>query len=210
MKWIRLVLLFAMSSAAFGQITDLADLCASTNNTTMDVLAKGAAECVKLAFVSTTLFNGNLGGVTGANAKCQVLANEGGLPGRYVAWISTSTSEMDDGAPVFRQAVIPYWQPQFDAGNVQIASNYSSLVSGSISAFRVSELGVRLDLLGGYTDQTWTGTNSDGTVSSNTCSDWTSSSSGASGDYGEGDQPSWSNAGTASCDNTYHLYCFQQ
>ena len=40
-------------------------------------------------FVTSQQNSGNLGGLAGADAKCQSRANTGGLPGSYGAWLST-------------------------------------------------------------------------------------------------------------------------
>ncbi len=74
-------------------------------------------------FVTSTTSTGNLDGLTGANSRCQALANQAGLVGsgfgqntRFVAWLSTSTVHArdrlngasgwvrTDGRPVFNSA----------------------------------------------------------------------------------------------------------
>lgn len=49
-------------------------------------------ECKKYnrVFVTSEAYNGNLGGVTGADAKCQALADAANLGGTYRAWLSAS------------------------------------------------------------------------------------------------------------------------
>lgn len=46
----------------------------------------------KLAFVTSTLYTGNLGGVSGADAKCQERAKAANLSGTFKAWISDNAS----------------------------------------------------------------------------------------------------------------------
>src|SRR5205823_203503 len=50
--------------------------------------------CVdKVVFVTSTSYDGNLGGLTGGDAKCQARAVAAGLAGTYKAWLcSGSTS----------------------------------------------------------------------------------------------------------------------
>ncbi|MDF1562486.1 MAG: hypothetical protein P1V51_05555 [Deltaproteobacteria bacterium] len=47
-----------------------------------------AGQCTGLVFITSTQYTGNLGGVSGANQKCQQHAVNAGLPGTYKAWIS--------------------------------------------------------------------------------------------------------------------------
>src|SRR4051812_26024409 len=48
-------------------------------------------------FVSSALYSGALGGLSGADSKCQGLAAAAGLPGAYKAWLADTT-----GAPISR------------------------------------------------------------------------------------------------------------
>lgn len=72
-----LVVMLVLFAGLFAQaqITDLADLCAAETYSTMDVLAQGAAGCAKIAFVTSTLYSGNLGGTT--STICTVSNNKG-------------------------------------------------------------------------------------------------------------------------------------
>jgi hypothetical protein len=45
----------------------------------------------RIVFISSTTYNGNLGGLAGADSLCQGLANNAGLTGLFKAWLSTST-----------------------------------------------------------------------------------------------------------------------
>lgn len=51
-----------------------------------------ASESV-FVFVTSKRYDGNLGGVEGANEICQEHAEAAGLPGEYKAWISSSTEQ---------------------------------------------------------------------------------------------------------------------
>ena len=50
-------------------------------------------------FNSSTSYNGNLGGLTGADAKCQSRAAAAGLTGTYKAWLSSTTINAKDRLP---------------------------------------------------------------------------------------------------------------
>jgi len=49
-------------------------------------------ECQKYVFITSQKYNGNLGGLAGADEKCQTLAVAASLEGTYKAWLSDSTS----------------------------------------------------------------------------------------------------------------------
>jgi len=49
-----------------------------------------------IVFISLETYNGNLGGTTGADAKCQALATAEELSGTFVAWLSESTTDAKD------------------------------------------------------------------------------------------------------------------
>src|SRR5207249_1446674 len=58
-----------------------------------DALATGA----NLAFVSSATYTpGAIGGAAAADATCNALATSAGLPGTYVAWLSTTTQNAVD------------------------------------------------------------------------------------------------------------------
>jgi hypothetical protein len=46
------------------------------------------------AFASSAVYvPGSFGGLAGADEKCQTLATNAGLPGHFLAWLSTSTTD---------------------------------------------------------------------------------------------------------------------
>ena len=49
--------------------------------------------------MTSSSWNGNLGGLSGADAKCQQAANATGLGGTWVAWLSDSTHNAKDRIP---------------------------------------------------------------------------------------------------------------
>src|ERR1700734_4365982 len=52
----------------------------------------GALGEFNIAFVSSAMYDGDLGGTAGADTACRNLAHASGLPGTYVAWLGTSTA----------------------------------------------------------------------------------------------------------------------
>lgn len=167
----------------------------------------------KFAFVTSQVYTGNLGGVSGADFICQSLANAGGLPGTYKAWLSTNKLSP---AISFFKASVPYVRTD----GVRIADNWDDLVDcigGCLdNPLNRDELG-RQVVPGRLT---WTATNPDGTlftgaVGGNTfsCTNWTSASTNARALPGNVDATGeeWTRELPAvSCAVPAHLYCFQQ
>ena len=166
----------------------------------------------KTVFVTSETYNGNLGGLTGADAKCQFLATTAGLPRptTYMAWLSTSTKSP---ATRFTQSQDPYFDVK---GNV-IAQNWTELTAGNILR------PIMFDEEGSshLYDLVWTNTTIDGKSAGtdDTCQDWTSNSSADQGKVGEILDISeyWTNELSVPCDSVYNsqsinirIYCFEQ
>ena len=169
----------------------------------------------KLVFLTKNTFNGNLGGVVGADAKCQTEAEAAGLPGTYKAWLSDSLG--NSPSITFTQSTVPYVTP--DPSLTHVAENWSGLVSGALEA--EIDYAANGTLLTKYSETygIWTGTNPDGTASAQNCSNWTDGTSGTGkGDLGiplDYSNGVWSNAPTLNpnCSSQYGsnaLYCFKQ
>jgi hypothetical protein len=56
----------------------------------------GVVNGAKRVFVSSETYTGDLGGLDGADAKCQALADAAHLGGTFKAWLSTSTVDAAD------------------------------------------------------------------------------------------------------------------
>ena len=154
-------------------------------------------------FLSSTTYDGNLGGLSGADAKCQGLATAAGLPGIYKAWLSDDTS-----SPSTR--FVPSSGPYQLVTGTPIAANFTDLTDGILLALiKVTEKGGGA----GNTVYIWTNTKIDGTRDSTTehCSNWGTNAAGdgAVGDASLGDSR-WTKDNSAVCSSFRHLYCFQQ
>jgi hypothetical protein len=167
---------------------------------------QGAASCTRVVFVTATAFAGNLGGVAGADAKCQALADlspNARIKGHtFLAWVSTSATSPNAR---FTHGTMPYI-----LGNGQlVAANWQDLTDGSLM-----NTGISLDEQGhSQADVAWTGTASiNAAPSGQSCTDWTSSSPGDKGRYGNvsGNGNGWSGSGDDSCNFPSSLYCFEQ
>ena len=172
----------------------------------------GQTPCThKIVFVSSNTYNGNLGGLTGADAKCQTLANNAGLSGTFKAWLSDSS-----GSPStrFTKSNVPY---KLVNGAI-IADNWSDLTNGDIqNPINIKETGQA------YTSIVWSQTSYDGTLqtysSYNICAQWTSSSSidgyrGLSGDSrvktSQWTEWAFTTSNPPQCWSTLAIYCFEQ
>ncbi len=116
-------------------------LAAATHDFTLDVLYQGQTLCSdsiqvtieqpiltithKNVFVTSERHTGDFGGITGADAFCQSLANTAGLSGTYYAWLSDSTTSPNLR---FSQASVPYRL----VDGTTIANNWTDLTDGTL------------------------------------------------------------------------------
>ena len=156
-------------------------------------------------FLSSTLHTGNLGGLAGADAICQDLAEAAGLPGTYKAWLSDATS-----APISR--FVPSTGPYRLVNGATIAANWADLTDGRVAApINVTETGGA----SGTNTSAWTATNPDGTLGPHGhCSNWSTDTAGqqeqGSGGITTRSEGGWTSGFAGLCELGYHLYCFQQ
>ena len=168
----------------------------------------------KQVFVTSTPFQGNLGGPIGADAICQGLADAAGIGGlrAWNAWVSKIGPPPDHAKD--RIADHPY----FRLDNTPVANGVADVQSGTILApinqdeFRNTVIGG----LGNPNSQVWTGTEDNGNVSGNECSGWMDSGGppfGSRGTIGNATQidSNWTDETSSPwCNSQYRLYCFEQ
>lgn len=160
-------------------------------------------------FVTSTFYNANLGGLSGADAKCQERANTAGLGGIWKAWLS-------DGTVSASSRLVHSSDPYVRLDGVVIADNWDDLTDGNLdNPIRVDEKGNLLSSSIFYA-KVWTNTKPDGLISSSShCNNWTSGSAstgnGLSGIFMYTDGQ-WTRDGSMPCSvtNTNRLYCFEQ
>ncbi len=156
-------------------------------------------------FITATVSTGNLGGLEGADARCQNRAEAAHLPGSYMAWLSNDSASPSTRFPL--KSTGPYWTPD----RVRIANNWDDLTDGTLEAtIVVTETGFSP---GGYY-RVWTHTRPDGTaggVGNVNCQNWTSAGAGG-GDAGWCglDTAEWTENNSTDCFLLKRLYCFQQ
>jgi hypothetical protein len=185
-------------------------------------------DCIssKIVFLSSVGYTGNLGGISGADSKCQSLAEAAGLSGTYKAWLSSS-SPSESVFERFTHSPNPYML----VNGQQIAANWDDLVDGNLAfPINIDEKGITH--VAGMDPSVWTSTGywgyyDGGTLLNDTaCQDWTSTIAlflAQVGDFTRTDSQ-WTQATEPctngiddcpifrACSNTdvYPLYCFQQ
>ena len=121
-------------------------------------------ETSKCVFVTSTIHDGNLGGLGGADAICNARATEAGLPGAgsYLAWLSAGGVSPSTR---FTQAAVPYKR----VDGTTVAGDWADLVDGSLAApIQVTEGGIEV----GRGELVWTGTAASGVPEGNDCLGW--------------------------------------
>ena len=176
-----------------------------------------AGACVRVAFITSASYPTNFGGLTNAETQCQTLAQAAHLVGAFLPWLADDTQSPSTR---FTQSQVPYVR----LDGVEIAKNWSGLISGTLEApIAVDEKGHPV----ASGTEAFTGANADGTVlpkltvNSQTgdqcCNGWTTTQSSIPPWEGVGDalatSSQWSlatNTGIGGCGNAERLYCFQQ
>ncbi len=157
-------------------------------------------------FNTSTSWNGNLGGIGGAKAKCQARASAAGLGGTWDAWVSNNTS---NPASRFIKSTTRYAR----LDGQEVAQTWADLIDGTI------DVPININEFGDMSPQAdiWTGTSENGTSLNEDCSGWTASGGFLVIGY-EGRNNAinfnWSARSTCStrpnCSTMQRLYCFEQ
>jgi hypothetical protein len=174
----------------------------------------------KIVFVSSEVFNGNLGGIVGGDAHCNRLATEAGISGDFKAWLSD-----DFVSPPMRFAMstIPY---ALVDGTV-VANDWADLLDGELSSpINQTECGDPPPVgshsgpcgSGSIIHPVMTATFRWGTPAiTGNCANWTlEGEERGTAHLGDADalDPEWTytcvRSGPGMCDFTAPLYCFEQ
>ena len=157
----------------------------------------------KRVFVSSALFPGNLGGVVGANGKCQQAATAANLGGTFIAWLSVT------GDPVLPriQGTGPWYL--VDRDTLVFANKTVITTVGPNVPIDRDEQGNKV--VAGV-QLVWTGTQTDGTAGSQNCAQFAQAEPGFAGLAGQLDEKrqQWTNSQNVSCLQQLHLYCIEQ
>lgn len=151
-------------------------------------------------FVTEDAFDGNLGGLVGADQKCQDAALSGGLveAGPFKAWLSDA-----DTCPADRFDFAFSGIYQLSDGTV-LADGWSDLTDG------VLEHAIKRNQYGDYRfGDVWISTTNSGKkLKTDHCDGW--STSQATGSVGSNySYKDWNLSWTVPCDHTARIYCFE-
>ncbi|HVJ89992.1 MAG TPA: hypothetical protein VM580_09315 [Labilithrix sp.] len=159
-------------------------------------------------FITSTKYDGNLGGLTGADTKCNDAATSAGLPGKYVAWLSDTGTDARDrlsGARGWRRVDgLPFADALSSAGG-------TDLTEGKVFYPVVLDENGNSIAKG---DHVFTGTRANGkALGGYSCDSWYSESASLLAIVGSplGGSVSWTNLESlGTCNESRHLYCFRK
>jgi hypothetical protein len=195
------------------RIVNLASPIDSTDAATkgyVDAQGGGGVNLVfKRVFVTSVTYNGNLGGLSGADAKCQQRANAAGLDGTWKAIISTSQQPAINRIGYNWDCLITVTGRLIDCHTARVGANGYSIWDGSLAwgPILTDEYGNTKSI------SVWTGTLTDGTSSGSNCLSWTDQSTSILGTPGlsVSRDAGWIYRSTSSeCSNYLALYCIEQ
>ena len=107
----------------------------------------------RIVFVTSATYNANLGGLSGADSKCQELANAAGLSGNFKAWLSVAGINAKDRICVGTD--LPFKK----VNGVKVADNCADLLDGTLdSPINIDEWGNTVP----SDSEVWTGTDQSG------------------------------------------------
>ena len=163
----------------------------------------------RMIFVTSQSFAGDLGGLSGADERCQAAAEAAGLRGSFMAWLADST-----GSPATRLRQHP--GPFLRTDGTMVAASWTDLTDGALLA------PIDRDENGSPSKGTficqggevWTSTKASGDLVDPPahCADWTSvEATGTAGNVQFADSR-WADSGCTSitCQSDLPLYCVQQ
>lgn len=163
----------------------------------------------KKVFVTSVAYDGNLGGLAGADSKCQIRATAANLTGTWKAWLSDSNTSA--GSRLVH-ATVPYKL----VDETLVANNWDDLVSGNLRhAINKTEINGdppnTTSNSGAVTVWTYTQANGAMMVASKSCDNWTSNLIKGHAGNVSSTSSSWTDYTSGGiCSGTSVLYCFEQ
>ena len=153
-------------------------------------------------FVTSVTWDGlQIGGLSGADAKCADVARSTGLDAngeKWIAWLSGPGAAKDR---------LTFDGPYRLLNGTEIAADKARLSSGTLRhAIDVNEQnGAPMGEL-----RVWTGTEANGNISGSTCGGWMNDT--VLGLFGKVDTSGsgWTQSGTTACGIALRLYCFEK
>ena len=156
-------------------------------------------------FVTSQLFDGNLGGLAGADQRCQLLADNAGLTGTFRAFIAGTATDPGD-------RIIHSTSPYRLLGGTLVANDFADLTDGTLaSAIKLDEHGN--DLTNSAQVRVWTATTPFFAYAGQNCngvSDWSTTIGRTNVGLLTATDSNWIANSDQSCATPMHLYCVQQ
>jgi hypothetical protein len=162
----------------------------------------------KRVFITAARYDGNLGGLAGADAKCATAAAAVNLGGTWKAWLSDANTNAID-----RIADVGPWY--FVGLPIKVFNNKANLATLPLRPVAVTERGEVLS----SSQAVWSATDVGGKRVSSTaaysCQNWTddgftsSSQKAPTGDASRADN-GWTYSSSEYCYQSLRLYCLQQ
>jgi hypothetical protein len=176
-------------------------------------LTDGIASADHRIFVTSSTVDGAMtsgSGSTGlakADSICATAATNASLKRTYKAIISDSSTHAKDRLVISGAVYVVA-----GSATTKIAADSASLWNADTTSLLAA---IDRDEDGTYTTsvEVWTGSLADGTRELDNCTNWTTASSGTSGDIGNNGNvdAKWLEMASAStCNNSKHLYCISQ
>lgn len=176
-------------------------------------------------FVTSEVYEGDLGNLAGADRKCQDLANQAGLEGLFTAWLSNDNVSARDR---FHTKDQPYFliSKEGTASAQRIARDFGDLTDGDLeNLISVDEHGSVLcdeSMRHSESAAAWTGTSCSGEgLTTHNCDNWTATTSAtlatklhAAVGYCSHTNTEWSGGECGGfligdCASKFHLYCLE-
>ena len=179
-----------------------------SGNRIRPIAPKACRDAPHLVFVTSEIYDGNLGIFSGADFKCNELASAAGLPGIYKAWIVAQTASPHQvvASRFFRSS-----GPYLLVDGTIVATDWDDLTDGSLLVpINISETGEVRSV------EVWSNVAADGTQlgpdPSDSCNDWNESLATFDGNTGSSTEtgPGWTNHSNDTCDQQNALYCVGQ
>ena len=151
-------------------------------------------------FVTSSTYNGTVGGIEGANVRCMQRAEEAKLDGRFIAWLSTQSN------PILPRITSEGPWTLVDEETVVFATK-QAIAEGPAVVIDRDENGTKVE----NPDEVWTGTNANGTPALDlvNCGQWTQNQgNGLVGSTGRRNNE-WTQMTNRNCNNVARLYCIE-
>ncbi|MBN2016179.1 hypothetical protein JW766_05085 [Candidatus Dojkabacteria bacterium] len=164
------------------------------------------------AFVTSQEYTANLGGLSGADQKCNDRAHSENLCGDYRAWLSTSNADARN-----RVRDTAYYTVGGRGYEYKICDGIADLTDGTLdNTLAIDESGEPKPVSGPGPYEwlfTWTGTVPDGTKFGTSpvdfCNDWSGIVDNALVGYALSQSVEWTNDEVHICEREHALYCFE-